>query len=65
MELDYHIWLLVFLRVSAFLLVLPFFSAANFPVMLAGGPVGVDGAVAGSVVAAVSLRTWPFSACSV
>src|ERR1043165_6524211 len=32
MELDYHNWLLVFLRVSAFLLVLPFFSASNFPV---------------------------------
>jgi flagellar biosynthesis protein FliR len=28
---DYYNWLLIFLRVSAFLLVLPFFSAANFP----------------------------------
>lgn len=34
MELDYYNWLLVFLRVSAFLLVLPFFSAANFPITL-------------------------------
>jgi flagellar biosynthetic protein FliR len=34
MELDFHNWLLVFLRVSAFLLVLPFFSVANFPVTL-------------------------------
>src|SRR5215472_3286745 len=34
MELDLHNWLLVFLRVSAFLLVLPFFSVANFPVTL-------------------------------
>ena len=34
MDLDYHNWLLVFLRVSAFLLVLPFFSMANFPVIL-------------------------------
>jgi flagellar biosynthesis protein FliR len=33
-ELDFHVWMLVFLRVSAFLLVLPFFSMANFPVML-------------------------------
>jgi flagellar biosynthesis protein FliR len=32
MEFDYYNWLLVFLRVSAFLLVLPFFSATNFPV---------------------------------
>src|SRR5262245_48651532 len=32
--LDYYNWLLVFLRVSAFLLVLPFFSAVNFPVMM-------------------------------
>lgn len=34
MELDFHNWLLVFLRVSAFLLVLPFFSVTNFPVRL-------------------------------
>jgi flagellar biosynthetic protein FliR len=34
MELNIYNWLLVFLRVGAFLLVLPFFSAVNFPVML-------------------------------
>jgi len=34
MEIDFHNWLLVFLRVSAFLLVLPFFSIANFPVVM-------------------------------
>jgi flagellar biosynthetic protein FliR len=34
MELDLFSWLLVFLRVSAFLLVLPFFSAVNFPVQM-------------------------------
>jgi flagellar biosynthetic protein FliR len=34
MELDFQNWMLVFLRVSAFLLVLPFFSVANFPVAL-------------------------------
>ena len=34
MEFDYYNWLLVFLRVSAFLLVLPFFSAVNFPVTM-------------------------------
>jgi flagellar biosynthetic protein FliR len=34
MELNLYNWLLVFLRVGAFLLVLPFFSAVNFPVML-------------------------------
>jgi len=34
MELDYYNWLLVFLRISAFLLVLPFFSATNFPVAM-------------------------------
>jgi flagellar biosynthesis protein FliR len=34
LELDFHLWMLVFLRVSAFLLVLPFFSMANFPVVL-------------------------------
>ena len=31
MELNYYNWLLVFLRISAFLLVLPFFSMTNFP----------------------------------
>ena len=34
MVLDFQMWLLVFLRVSAFVLVLPFFSVANFPVTL-------------------------------
>jgi flagellar biosynthetic protein FliR len=34
MELEFHNWLLVFLRVSPFLLVLPFFSVANFPVTM-------------------------------
>jgi flagellar biosynthetic protein FliR len=31
MELDFHNFALVFLRISAFLYVLPFFSATNFP----------------------------------
>lgn len=31
MELDYINWMLVFMRVGAFLLVLPFFSTVNFP----------------------------------
>ena len=34
MQLDLYNWMLVFLRVSAFMLVLPFFSVANFPVTL-------------------------------
>lgn len=34
MDFDFHNWMLVFLRVSAFLLLLPFFSAANFPARL-------------------------------
>ncbi|MBC8094595.1 MAG: flagellar biosynthetic protein FliR [Akkermansiaceae bacterium] len=34
MDFDYYNWLLVFLRLSAFLLVLPFFSATNFPVAM-------------------------------
>jgi flagellar biosynthesis protein FliR len=34
MEIDYYNWLLVFMRLSAFLLVLPFFSATNFPVTM-------------------------------
>jgi flagellar biosynthetic protein FliR len=31
---DYYNWLLVFMRISAFLLVLPFFSATSFPVTM-------------------------------
>lgn len=34
MQLDVYNWLLVFLRISAFLMVLPFFSIANFPVTM-------------------------------
>jgi flagellar biosynthetic protein FliR len=34
MELDFYTWFLVFARLGAFLLVLPFFSAVNFPAML-------------------------------
>jgi len=34
LQLDYYNWLLVFLRISAFFLVLPFFSATNFPVTM-------------------------------
>ncbi|HZL41755.1 MAG TPA: flagellar biosynthetic protein FliR [Verrucomicrobiae bacterium] len=34
MEPNYYNWLLVFLRIGAFLLVLPFFSATNFPVTM-------------------------------
>ena len=34
MEVDLYNWMLVFLRVSAFLLVLPFFTMTNFPVTM-------------------------------
>jgi flagellar biosynthetic protein FliR len=34
MNLDFYSWFLVFVRLGSFLLALPFFSAANFPVML-------------------------------
>lgn len=34
MQLDLYNWLFVFLRVGAFLLVLPFFSVVNFPVTM-------------------------------
>jgi flagellar biosynthetic protein FliR len=33
-DVEFYNWLLVFLRVSAFMLVLPFFSSTNFPVMM-------------------------------
>jgi flagellar biosynthetic protein FliR len=34
MGIDFYNWMLVFLRLSAFLMVLPFFSMANFPVTM-------------------------------
>jgi flagellar biosynthesis protein FliR len=34
MEVDFYNWMLVFLRLSAFLAVLPFFTMANFPVTM-------------------------------
>lgn len=34
MELDFYNWFLVFVRLGAFISVLPFFSAANFPALL-------------------------------
>src|SRR5579872_1256506 len=34
MELDFYNWFLVFMRMGAFLLALPFFSAVNFPATL-------------------------------
>jgi len=34
MVLDFYNWLLIFLRVGAFLLVLPFFSVVNFPAVM-------------------------------
>ena len=34
MEVDFYNWMLVFLRLSAFLAMLPFFTMADFPVSL-------------------------------
>lgn len=34
MEIDFYNWFLVFVRMGAFMLALPFFSAANFPVTM-------------------------------
>jgi flagellar biosynthetic protein FliR len=34
MEVNFYNWMLVFLRLSAFLFILPFFSMANFPVTM-------------------------------
>jgi flagellar biosynthetic protein FliR len=34
MEVNFYNWMLVFLRLSAFLFILPFFSMANFPVTI-------------------------------
>ena len=52
MEIDLYNWLMVFLRVSAFLLVLPFFSMTNFPATMRVA-LGADRAAARADAAAV------------
>ena len=60
MELDLHNWLLVFLRVSAFLLVLPFFSFSNFPVVLRVALAALMSLLLAPLLPAVSLDSLPF-----
>ena len=60
MELDLHNWLLVFLRVSAFLLVLPFFSFSNFPVVLRVALAALMSLLLAPLLPAVSLGSLPF-----
>ncbi len=61
MELDLNNWLLVFLRVSAFLLVLPFFSVANFPVTLRVAMAALTALLLAPLLPAVALAHlgWP------
>jgi flagellar biosynthetic protein FliR len=41
MDLDFYNWFLVFVRLGAFLMALPFFSSVNFPVMMRVGLAGL------------------------
>jgi flagellar biosynthetic protein FliR len=61
MELEFHNWLLVFLRVSAFLLVLPFFSFSNFPVVLRVALGGLTALLLAPLLPAASLSQLPLS----
>lgn len=56
MVLDFQLWLLVFLRVSAFVLVLPFFSVANFPVTLRVALAALTALLLAPLLPAVSLN---------
>jgi flagellar biosynthetic protein FliR len=56
MEIDFYNWMLVFLRLSAFLMVLPFFSMANFPITMR-----VAVGALGALLIAPVLPTFPLS----
>ena len=56
MNLDFYNWLLVFVRLGAFLLALPFFSAVNFP-----APLRVALAAFASLLLAPQLPPFPLA----
>jgi flagellar biosynthesis protein FliR len=60
MELDFYNWMLVFLRVSAFLLVLPFFSAVNFPVTMRVALSAITAVLIAPLLPAFALDKLPF-----
>jgi flagellar biosynthetic protein FliR len=55
MPFGYDIWVLVFLRLSAFLLVLPFFSATNFPIAMRVGIAALSALLLAPTLPPVSL----------
>ena len=60
MTFDLYTWLLVFLRVGAFLLVLPFFSVVNFPVMLRVALAALIAVLLAPLLTQFSLGGWIF-----
>ncbi len=60
MQADLYTWMLVFLRVSAFLWMLPFFSAANFPVTLRVALAAVAALLLTPVLPAFAVGGLPF-----
>lgn len=55
MELDFYNWMMVFVRMSAFLFALPFFSAVNFPVMMRIGLAALSAMLLGPLLPPVAL----------
>jgi flagellar biosynthesis protein FliR len=62
MPFDFSTWFLVFVRLGAFLAVLPFFSAANFPVQLRLALAAFGGGLLAPWVPSVHLASLTFSA---
>jgi flagellar biosynthesis protein FliR len=60
MEIDLYTWMLVFLRVSAFLLALPFFSATNFPVTMRVALAALTALLLAPILPPVALGHLPF-----
>lgn len=55
MEVEFYTWMLVFLRASAFLLALPFFSMANLPVTMRVALAALMALLLAPIIPAVSL----------
>jgi len=60
MEMDLYNWLLIFLRVGAFLLVLPFFSMVNFPPQLRVALAALTAALLAPLLPSVALGKLDF-----
>jgi flagellar biosynthesis protein FliR len=60
MEFDLYNWLLVFMRLGAFLTMLPFFSATNFPMMMRVGLAAITAMLLAPLVPGLQVNHLPF-----